>query len=181
MKIAIVRIEDNFCKINEVTKLEGVKQEVIKNISNKIDKLQEEGFLQILAYVKCAYEDYASIVGKRRYVDDGTGLHVNLLDVSNVSRSIRICAREDSVFIDFNYNGLPIEQPPRMRARFKDNNIIITDSTRQGICDLMNGWGDMKQKIQERIESVYKQKTAEIKSDISNLEHLLSVAEKFKA
>ena len=66
MKIVIVRIEDNFCKINEVTKLEGFKQEVVENISNKIDELQEEGFLQILAYVKCAYEDYASIIGKRR-------------------------------------------------------------------------------------------------------------------
>lgn len=64
---------------------------------------------------------------------------------------------------------------------YKANNIIITDSTRQGICDLMNKWGDMKQKIQERIDAVYKQKTAEIKSDISNLEHLLKVAENFKA
>lgn len=44
MKIVIVRIEDNFCKINEVTKLEGFKQEVVENISNKIDELQEEGF-----------------------------------------------------------------------------------------------------------------------------------------
>lgn len=181
MKIVTVRIEDNFCKINEVTKLEDVKQEVIENISNKIDELQEEGFLQILAYVKCAYEDYASIVGKRRYVDDGTGWHVNLLDVSNVSGSIRICAREDSVFIDFNYNGLPTEQPPRMRAKFKDNNIIITDSTRQGICDLMNRWKDIKPEFQKKIDKAYKQKTTEINSDISHLEYILKVAEDFKA
>ena len=182
MKIVTVRIEDNSCKIDEVTNLENAKQEVIESTSDRIDELQKEGFLQILAYVKCAYEDYVGIVGKQTRIND-VSWYVNRLDVSNTFGTIRICVKEEGAFIDFNYSGslMKNNEPPRMKAKFKNNDIIVTRSTRQGICDLMNGWKDIKPEFQKEIDKAYKQKTTEIKSDISHLEYLLKVAEDFKA
>lgn len=52
MRIVTVRIEDNTEKIENVKRLEKCRSEVIENISDKIDELQEEGFMKILAYVK---------------------------------------------------------------------------------------------------------------------------------
>ena len=182
MRIVTVRIEDNSDKINEVKELENMKHEVMENITTKIDELQEEGFMQILAYVKCAYEDYVGIVGKKRQISESCW-HNNALDVSNVSRSIRICAGEAGCFIDFNYAGtLPCSKtPPRMVASFKNDNIIIMNPTRQGICDLMNNWQTIKPEFQIKIDKAYQAKAKEIKSDVSSLEHLLKVAEQFKA
>lgn len=74
MRIVTVRIEDNSDKINEVKELENMKCEVIENITNKIDELQEEGFMQILAYIKCAYEDYVGIVGKKGKLVKAVGI-----------------------------------------------------------------------------------------------------------
>lgn len=68
-----------------------------------------------------------------------------------------------------------------MEASFKNDNIIITNSTRQGICDLMNNWHTIKPEFQNEIDKAYKLKTKEIKSDVSSLEYLLKVAEQFKA
>lgn len=182
MRIVTVRIEDNSDKINEVKKLENMKYEVTGNIINKIDELQEEGFMQILAYIKCAYEDYVGIVGKKRQISESCW-HNNTLDVSDVSGSIRICAGEAGCFIDFNYAGTLScgKTPPRMVASFKNDNIIIKNSTRQGICDLMNDWQTIKPEFQIKIDNAYQAKTKEIKSDVNSLEYLLKVAEQFKA
>ena len=182
MRIVTVRIEDNTDKINEVKKLEKVKNDTIENISDKIDELQEEAFMKILAYVRCAYEDYIGIVGEITHINK-VSWRENKLYVSNIGRSIIIRVVKDGVFVDFNYMGTPkcINTPPRMEAKFQGENIIITKSTRNGICDLMQSWKEIKPRFQEEIDKAYKKQTAKIKSDISSLEYLLKVAEEFKA
>lgn len=182
MRIVTVRIEDNTDKINKVKELENEKYETIENISDKIDELQEEAFMQILAYVRCAYEDYIGIVGEITPINE-VSWRENRLDVSNITRSVRICVSKKGVFIDFNYTGTPNcgNTPPRMEAEFKNGNIIITKSTRNGICDLMRYWKEIKPRFQEEINKAYEKQTAKIKSDISSLEYLLKVAEEFKA
>ena len=106
MRIVTVRIEDNTDKINKVKELENEKYETIENISDKIDELQEEVFMQILAYVRCAYEDYIGIVGEITPINE-VSWRENRLDVSNVTRSVRICVGKEGDFIDFNYTGTP--------------------------------------------------------------------------
>ena len=182
MRIVTVRIEDNTDKVKEVKELENAKYEAVENISDRIDELQEEGFMQILAYVRCAYEDYIGIIGKTVKINSVLERE-NTLDVCNITRSLRICAHKDGIFIDFNYAGTLdcAKTPPRMEAKFKDGNIIITKSTRNGIRDLMNLWHTIKPEFQERIDYVYAIRVKKIKSDISELENLLKVAEQFKA
>ena len=182
MRIVTVRIEDNTDKINKVKELENEKYETIENISDKIDELQEEAFMQILAYVRCAYEDYIGIVGEITPINE-VSWRENRLDVSNVTRSVRICVGKKGVFIDFNYAGTSNcgNTPSRMEAEFKNGSIIITESTRNGICDLMRYWKGIKPRFQEEIDKAYEKQTAKIKSDISSLEYLLKVAEEFKA
>ena len=129
MRIVTVRIEDNTEKIENVKRLEKCRNEVIEDISDKIDELQEEGFMQILAYIKCATEDYLGIVGETTKINNVSWLK-NKLDVSNLTRSVRICADNSGVFIDFNYTGTPEckNTPPRMKADFVNDNIIISSS-----------------------------------------------------
>lgn len=182
MKIVAVRIEDNTDKINEVKELENAKFKTIENISDKIDELQEEAFMQMLAYIRCAYEDYIGIVGEITPINDVSWIK-NTLDVSNATRSVRICVNKNGAFIDFNYTETPNcgNTPPRMEAKFKDGNIVITKSTRNGVCDLMQYWKGIKPRFQEEIDKAYEKRTAKIKSDISSLKYLLKVAEGFKA
>lgn len=181
MRIVTVKIEDNTNKINEVKELENAKFEVIENISDKIDELQEEAFMQILAYIRCAYEDYIGIVGEITPINS-VSWKENKLDVLNATRSVRVCVSKSGVFIDFNYSGTPNcnNTPPRMEVEFKDGNIIITKSTRNGICDLMKYWKGIKPRFQEEIDKAYEKQIKEIKSDINSLEYLLKVAEDFK-
>lgn len=171
MRIVTVRIEDNINKIEELKELESKKLETEENILEEIDKLQEEGFMQILAYAKCAYEDYVAIVGEETY-----------LNVYNISRSIRICVQKNGLFVDFNYSGTLNCQntPPRMEAEFKDDDIIITKSTRDGIRDLMSYWKSIKPGFQEKIDKAYKSKKEKIKNETDKLEYLLEVAKNFR-
>ena len=171
MRIVTVRIEDNSNKIEELKELENKKLETEENILEEIDKLQEEGFMQILAYAKCAYEDYVAIVGEETY-----------LNVYNISRSIRICVKKNSLFVDFNYSGTYNCQntPPRMEAKFRDGDIIITKSTRNGIRDLMSYWKSIKPGFQEKIDKAYKSKKEKIKNETDKLEYLLEVAKNFR-
>ena len=171
MRIVTVRIEDNINKIEELKKLENKKLETEENILEEIDKLQEEGFMQILAYAKCAYEDYIGIVGEETY-----------LNVYNISRSIRICVKKNGLFVDFNYSGTYNCQntPPRMEAKFRDGDIIITKSTRDGIRDLMSYWKSIKPGFQEKIDKDYKNKKEKIKNETDKLEYLLEVAKNFR-
>lgn len=171
MRIVTVRIEDNINKIEELKELESKKLETEENILEEIDKLQEEGFMQILAYAKCAYEDYVAIVGEETY-----------LNVYNISRSIRICVKKNSLFVDFNYSGTYNCQntPPRMEAKFRDGDIIITKSTRNGIRDLMSYWKSIKPGFQEKIDKAYKSKKEKIKNETDKLEYLLEVAKNFR-
>lgn len=181
MRIVTVRIEDNSSKIEELKKLENKKAETEKNMLEEIDKLQEEGFMQILAYAKCAYEDYIGIVGERTYINSSSWRENNL-DVSNSLRSIRICVQKNSLFIDFNYMGMLNCQntPPRMEAEFKDDDIIITKSTRDGIRDLMSCWKDIKPKFQEKIDKAYENQKVKIKNETDKLEYLLAIAKSFR-
>lgn len=171
MRIVTVRIEDNINKIEELKELENKKLETEENILEEIDKLQEEGFMQILAYAKCAYEDYIAIVGEKTY-----------LNVYNISRSIRICVQKNGLFVDFNYSGTLNCQntPPRMEAKFRDGDIIITKSTRDGIRDLMSYWKSIKPGFQEKIDKAYKSKKEKIKNETDKLEYLLEVAKNFR-
>ena len=181
MKIVTVRIEDNSNKIEELKKLKNKKAETEKSMLEEIDKLQEEGFMQILAYVKCAYEDYIGIVGERTYINSSSWRENNL-DVSNLSRSVRICVQKNSLFIDFNYTGTLNCQntPPRMEAEFKDDDIIITKSTRNGIHDLMSCWKGIKPKFQEKIDKAYENQKVKIKNETDKLEYLLAIAKSFR-
>ena len=171
MRIVTVRIEDNINKIKELKELEIKKLETEENILEEIDKLQEEGFMQILAYAKCAYEDYVSIVGEETY-----------LNVYNISRSIRICVKKNGLFVDFNYQGTLNCQntPSRIEAKFINDDIIITKSTRDGIRDLMISWKNIKPCFQEKIDKAYKSKKEEVKNEINKLEYLLEVAKNFR-
>lgn len=171
MRIVTVIIEDNINKIEELKELESKKLETEENILEEIDKLQEEGFMQILAYAKCAYEDYVAIVGEETY-----------LNVYNISRSIRICVKKNGLFVDFNYSGISNCQntPPRMEAKFRDGDIIITKSTRDGIRDLMSYWKSIKPGFQEKIDKAYKSKKEKIKNETDKLEYLLEVAKNFR-
>lgn len=182
MRIVTVRIEDNTEKIENVKQLEKCRNEVIDNISDKIDELQEEGFMQILAYIKCATEDYLGVVGKTTRINNVSWLE-NRLNVSNITHSIRIRANSDGVFIDFDYTGTVNckNTPPRMEAKFKDDNIIICTSTRKGICDLMVHWNTIKPEFQKEIDRAYEKQRKVIKNDVDELQYLLSVAENFKA
>lgn len=181
MRIVTVRIEDNSNKIEELKELESKKLETEECILEEIDKLQEEGFMQILAYAKCAYEDYIAIVGERTYLNSSSWRENNL-DISNISASIRICVRKNGVFIDFNYMGTPNckNTPPRMEAKFRDGDIIIIKSTREGIRDLMCYWERIKPIFQEKIDEAYKKEKVKIKDETSKLEHLLEVAKNFR-
>ncbi len=181
MRIITVRIEDNTDKINKVKELENEKSKTIENISDRIDKLQEEAFMQILAYIRCAYEDYIGIVGKIKPINKLVSIE-NILDVSNVNRSVEIRTDKKGILIDFNYMGTLNcrNTPPRMEAEFKNENIIITKSTRNGIRDLMLHWKGIKPSFQEKIDKAYERHIKEIKSDISSLEYLLKIAEEFK-
>lgn len=181
MRIVTVRIEDNTEKINRIRELKDEKFETVKNISDEIDRLQEEAFMQILAYVKCAYEDYVNIVGLTTPINDVSWIE-NRFDVSNISRSLRICVRSGRIFIDFNYTGTLNckNTPPRMEAKFNNDIIIIKESTREGIRDLMLMWDGIKPEFQKKIDKAYNKQVENIKSDIENLECLLKVAKKFK-
>lgn len=171
MRIITVRIEDNNNKINEIKELENKKNKILETISKEIDMLQEEGFLQILSYIKCAYEDYLMIVDNN-----------NTLNISNIGRTIMIHVNHEGIFIDFNYMGsLNCRNTPRrMKAIFKDGNIIITESTKNGIKDLMNEWKYIKQIFQEKINKAYESRKKEIINNISECEYLLKVAKEFK-
>lgn len=181
MRIVTVRIEDNTEKIDDIKRLEETKREITECISDKIDEMQEEGFIQILAYIKCATEDYLDIVGVTKRINDVSWCH-NRLDVSNMSGSVRICADKEGVFIDFNYTGTVNckNTPPRMEAKFGDDNIVITKSSRNGIRDLMNYWGTVKPEFQKEINKAYEKKEISIKNDIKSLQYLLNVAENFR-
>lgn len=181
MRIVTVRIEDNINKIEELKELESKKLETEENILEEIDKLQEEGFMQILAYAKCAYEDYVAIVGERTYSNPTCWVENNL-NVYNISRSIRICVKKNGLFVDFNYSGTYNCQntPPRMEAKFRDGDIIITKSTRNGIRDLMSYWKSIKPGFQEKIDKAYKSKKEKIKNETDKLEYLLEVAKNFR-
>lgn len=182
MRIVTVRIEDNTEKIENVKQLEKCRKEVIEDISDRIDELQEEGFMQILAYIKCATEDYLGIVGETTRINDVSWFK-NQLDVSNLTRSVRICANNSGVFIDFNYIVTPEYKntPPRMKAEFINDNIIISTSTRKGVCDLMLYWDTIKPEFQKKIDEAYEIKSKIIKKDVDELQYLLRVAENFKA
>lgn len=181
MRIVTIRIEDNSNKIEELKKLENKKAETEESILEEIDKLQEEGFMQILAYAKCAYEDYIAIVGERTYINSSSWRENNL-DVYNISRSVRICVQKKGLFIDFDYMGTYNCQntPPRMEAEFKDDDIIITKSTRDGIRDLMSYWKGIKPKFQEKIDKAYENQKVKIKNETDKLEYLLEVAKNFR-
>lgn len=182
MRIVTVRIEDNTNKIEELKELENKRLETEERLTEEIDRLQEEGFIQILAYIKCAYEDYVGIVGDRTYMNDSTW-NENTLNVRTIGSSIMIKVRKDGVIIDFNYSGTLNcrNTPPRMKAEFRDGNIIITKSTRNGIRDLMMRWKDIKPMFQEKIDDAYKSKKALIKDKTGELEYLLEVAKNFRA
>ena len=181
MRIVTVRIEDNTDKIKKVKKLESKKYEFIENVSDKIDELQEEGFMQILAYVRCAYEDYIGIIEEVRELNERCFVK-NTLNVYNFAKSVRICVGKERVIIDFDYAGTLNcrNTPPRMEAEFKNDSIIITKSTRQGICDLMKYWNSIKPEFQKTINKAYENKISEIKTETNNLVYLLQVAEEFK-
>ena len=171
MRIITVRIEDNNNKINEIKELENEKNKMIETISKEIDMLQEEGFLQILLYIKCVYEDYLMIVCNN-----------NALNISNIGRTVTIHVNHEGIFIDFNYMGSLncINTPKRMKAIFKDGNIIITESTKNGIKDLMNEWKYIKTIFQEMIDKAYESRKKEIKNKIDEYKYLLKIAKEFK-
>ena len=181
MRIVTVRIEDNINKIKELKELEIKKLETEENILEEIDKLQEEGFMQILAYAKCAYEDYVSIVGERTYNNPACWVENNL-NVYNISRSIRICVQKNGLFVDFNYQGTLNCQntPSRIVAKFINDDIIITKSTRDGIRDLMISWKNIKPCFQEKIDKAYKSKKEQVKNEINKFEYLLEEAKNFR-
>lgn len=181
MRIVTIRIEDNSGKIDNVKALESEKEKRKSQLLETIDRLQEDAFLQILAYVRCAYEDYVGIVGKTTKINEVSWM-TNRLDVSNLNRSVSICADEEGVIIDFNYSGTLNckDTPPRMEAKFGKDKIVITKSTRNGICDLMRYWKDIKPLFQEKIDKAYEKKLQEIKSERNDFEYLLNVAEQFK-
>lgn len=172
MKIVTVRIENNDNIINEICELNNLKRETEGRITSQIDEYQQQGFLQILAYIKCLYEDYIKITGER----------ISILDVSNISRTLCICVKDCHVIIDFNYAGTPYckNTPSRMEAKFINNSITVIKSSREGIQDLLNGWQYIKPEFQKEIEKTYEKKSKKIKKDVSELNYLLKVAKEFK-
>lgn len=181
MRIVTVRIEDNTDKINEIRELSKHKREIEDEITSELDKLQMEGFIQILAYIRCAYEDYIGIVGEITPINQHSWLE-NRLDVSNMAGTVRICANKNGVFIDFNYMGTLncCNTPQRMEAIFTDDGIKITKSTRDGIRVLMQSWNSIKPRFQEEIDKVYERKEKEINKEIQAIAYTLEVAKKFK-
>lgn len=173
MKIVTVKIEDNSEKINNIRELKNIKYNTEKNIISKIDETQKEGFMQILAYIKCITEDYLSITGKSPY---------HRLSVSTSSHSVMVYSDCNHVFVDFDYSRTLQckDAPPRMEASFINDNIIITKSTREGICDLMNYWEYIKPEFQKKIDKAYEEGKRSIKKDIDEMQYMLNVAEKFK-
>lgn len=172
MKIAIVRIEDNTAKIEELKALEEELNIKNKRLSEKLDDLHREIFMQILAYIKCATEDYYSIgdTGHRLSVYDG------------YSRTVNIQADLKSVYIDFNYMGTRNvrEQPDRMIARFSDNNIQILKSSKKGIHDLLHNWAEIKPEFQKKIDKAIENRSKKAKSETAELEYMLETVKKFK-
>ncbi len=181
MKIIMVRIEDNSGKIEEIQTIKNRTEEYINEKAKTIKELQEECFMQILAYLKCAYEDYIGIVGETTPINE-VSWRENRLDVSNVTRSVRICVRKHDVIIDFDYSGTFScdHTPPRMEAVFKNNEIIITKSTPDGICDLMNRWENIKPEFQKKIDNAYDKKKKEFERKVSNADYMLKIAKEFR-
>lgn len=181
MRIVTVRIEDNSDKIKEIETMRSTAKEYLNETAQTIKELQEEGFMQILAYLKCVYEDYIGIVGEITPINEVIWRE-NRLDVSNLTGSVRICIGKQGIFIDFNYSGTLScnYTPPRMEAVFKNNEIIITKSTPNGICDLMNRWRDIKPEFQKKINKTFEKEKKEINMKISNADYTLKVAKEFK-
>lgn len=181
MRMVIVRIEDNREKINEINILRENGFKVIDEVSTELDKLQEEAFMQIAAYVKCCVDDYIGIVGEKRVLNSYNRIE-NRLDVRNITGSVRISAGKNDMFIDFNYTGTLNckNTPPRMYVNFEDDKIITVESTRNGINDLILNWKYLKPLFQEKINEAYDKHKTEIKTKVETYEYLLSNAKSFK-
>ena len=181
MKIIMVRIEDNSGKIEEIQTIKNKTEEYLNKKTKTIKELQDECFMQILAYLKCVYEDYIGIVGETTPINEVSWIE-NRLDVSNVTRSVRICVRKHDAIIDFDYSGTLSSNctPPRMEAIFKNDEIIIIKSTPNGICDLLNHWENIKPEFQKKIDKAYDKKKKEFERKVSNADYMLKVAKEFR-
>lgn len=182
MRMVIVRIEDNREKINEINTLRENGFKVIDEVATELDKLQEEAFMQIAAYVKCAVDDYIGICGGAVTMCNKHWGYRNRLSVSCFDRTVMISADNDGMVIDFNYMGTLMckNTPPRMKVDFKNDKIVIVESTRNGINDLMKYWKYLKPEFQKKIDEAYTRYKTEINNKVSDYEHLLNNAKSFK-
>lgn len=178
-KCVLLNIEDNTAKIMQLKELEEHDRSVSMDLAEEIDQIQKKNFLKMLAYIKVMTDDYLSIVGEKRYISAASWID-NYFDVANFARTIRICANKGSVFIDFNYMGSTRVAPKRMTAVFRDGEIRITASSREGINDLMNGWPSVKPEFQKAIDKALSNRCHEIANNQEHMEYLLNNAKKFE-
>ena len=164
MKIITVRVEDNTEKIKEVQKSNAEKLQQKAEMMPQIEALQKEKFAQILAYIKCMYEDFISL-------DNSNRMSINRFTVC-----IRIVAHH--VYIDFNYSGTPNckNTPPRMEAVFHKDNIEILSCSYEG----MIYWSHIKPMFQRMIEEEYERVIITNQKEIAKWQHMKAVAENFQ-
>lgn len=182
MRMVIVRIEDNREKINEINTLRENGLKVIDEVSTELDKLQEEAFMQIAAYVKCCVDDYIGICGGAVTMCNEHWGYRNRLSVSCFNHTVSISADHKGMVVDFNYTGTPKckDTPRRMRVDFKDDRIVIAESERRGINDLMIYWKHLKPEFQKKIDEAYDKYKTEINKKVETYEYLLKNAKSFK-
>ena len=160
-KIVTVRIKDNTEKINELKALETEASKAKEETTKTIDDLQRKSLIQMLAYIKCAYEDWFEIMGDAP------------LYVCNLSRSVCVSARKSGINIQHNFAW-------SVEADYENGNIRVLNSTRQGIDALMKAWGKIKFELQEKIDKAYRNKCKTIESELSELASMVYVAKNFE-
>lgn len=163
MKIIMVRVEDNTERIQAVQKSnEETLQRKIEMVS-QIEALQKEKFVQMLAYIKCMYEDFISL-------DQSHTMSVNKYVVC-----IRIV--QNHVYISFNGGR---SMPARMEAVFHEDNIEILSCSYEGINELMIYWSDIKPMFQRMIEEKCEQVIIKNQKENEKWQYMKEMAENFQ-
>lgn len=180
MRIVTVRIEDNTDKIHEIQTMRKSAAAQNEALQNDIKRAQEEAFLQILAYVRCATEDYIGIVGEVTPINSVSWVK-NYLRVSACSRSVFINANSKEVVIGFDFSGTPYckNTPQDMKARFNNDHIEIIESTERGIHELIRHWKYLKPEFQKEIDRAYFKQKNNLQESVSGKQYILDTAKNF--
>lgn len=159
MKYVTIAIEDNSAKILEASQRFRETAKDYRSTMEQVGRLQTEGLLKMLAYIRCAYEDYTKVCGKA-----GLSVETSFGDISVVPSYIRIHVFQDEIYAEI-HDGHTIE---------------VRTGYPKAVANLMQNWQSVKQSLHKTVNERIASRQSEMDKLLGESKTMLRIAQNFK-